>query len=327
MSQKTYEELQEENRKLQQQNAEQAIEIENLKLQINTLNRYIFGSKKESTPKEENIVEGTQCSIFGEPKDEELKKEVEEKTEEITVYRKKKNKKASSGIKKAELKNIEKETIEYKLAVDQMNCPECGAELEVIGKEVVRQEIEFVPAKLKLKTYVRYIYICKKCGTEESKKETPTIIKTKTPNALLAHSFASPTLATEVIYQKYYMGVPLYRQEKVWDDRGLILPRNMMANWCIKLSQYYLEPIYDLMLKKMKEMNEVLHGDETTIQCNKEPGKKATSKSYMWVLASGELEEKKGVVFSYSRNRSSEVAQKLLKDYKGILVTDRICRI
>ena len=58
------------------------------------------------------------------------------------------------------------------------------------------------------------------------------------------------------------------------------------------------------------------------MQCNKEIGKKASSNSYMWVLASGELEENKGVIFSYSSSRSAEIAQKLLKDYKNILVTD-----
>ena len=35
---------------------------------------------------------------------------------------------------------------------------------------------------------------------------------------------------------KYCKGTPLYRQEKMWDDLGLVLPRNMMANWCIKIS-------------------------------------------------------------------------------------------
>ena len=71
MSQKTYEELQNEIKHLNQVVTEKNIEIENLKLHINTLNRYIFGSKRESTPKEEeNIVQGTQCSIFGEPEDE-----------------------------------------------------------------------------------------------------------------------------------------------------------------------------------------------------------------------------------------------------------------
>ena len=61
-------------------------------------------------------------------------------------------------------------------------------------------------------------YKCEECGTENNEKDTATIVKAKTPAPLLPHSFASSSLATEVIYQKYYMGVPLYRQEKVWDD-------------------------------------------------------------------------------------------------------------
>ena len=329
MSQKTYEELlnenlqiQNENVQLKSENTKQAIEIENLKLHINLLNKYIFGSKRESTPQEENIVEGVQCSVFDEVEAVEIKEQIEEKTEEIIVHRKKNSKKQQSGIKKSELKNIEQETIIFKLEDDQLKCPECGADLKKIGTEVTRREIEFVPAKLKIKMYVREIYKCEKCGTENSAKDTPTIVKTKTPRAILDHSFASPSLATEVIYQKYYMGVPLYRQEKVWDDRGLVLPRNMMANWCIKLSEYYLEPIYNLMLKKLKEKCELLHCDETTMQCNKEPGRKATSNSYMWVLTSGELEEEKGVIFKYSQSRSAEVAQAFLNGYKNILVTD-----
>ena len=330
MRQKTYEELIDENEKIQNENkqlkqavTERDIEIENLKLHINTLNKYIFGAKRESTPKkEENLVEGIQCSIFGEVKDEEIKEQVEDKTEKITVFRKKNNKKAQAGIKKAELKNIETETREYFLDDDKKICNECGAHLKEIGKEVVRQEIEYVPAKLRLVNYVRHVYKCEECGTEKSKKDTATIVKTKTPVALLNHSFASPTLAAEVIYQKYYMGVPLYRQEKVWDDIGLVLPRNMMANWCIKLSEYYLEPIYEMMLKKIKEQSQLLHVDETTMQCNKELGRKASTNSYMWVIASGELEKNKGVVFHYSKNRSADVAKQLINGYKGILVTD-----
>ena len=322
MSQMTHEELFLEYQKLKQENTELKIKVENQQLQINALNRYIFGSKKESTPKEENIVEGTQCSIFGEPEDEELKKIVEEKTEEIIVHKKKNAKKQQSGIKKSELKNVEKEEIILKLEDDQLTCPECGAKLKKIGTEFVRQEIEYIPAKLKINTYFREIYKCEECGTEKSEKETPTIVKTKVPRALLAHSFASSSLATEVLYEKYYMGVPLYRQEKSWDDKGLVLPRSMTSNWCIKLSEYYFEPIYNLMLKKLKEKSELLHCDETTMQCNKEPGRKASTNSYMWVLASGELEKEKGVIFSYSESRSGETAQKFIKDFKGILVTD-----
>ena len=336
METKTYQELVIENQKLYKEKSnlecniknlnneivELKAQVENQQLHINVLNRYIFGSKKESTPKEEIIVEGTQYSIFGEIEDEEIKKQVEEKTEEIVVHKKKNAKKKTSGIKKSELKNVEQETIIVKLEDEDLKCPECGSELKMIGTETIRQEIEYVPAKLKLKTYIRVTYKCEKCGTEESEKDKASIVKTKLPKPLLTHSFASSSLATEVIYQKYYMGVPLYRQEKVWDDKGLILPRSMTSNWCIKLSEYYLEPIYNLMLKKLKENCELLHADETTMQCNNEPGKKASSNSYMWVIATGKLEKNKGVIFSYSSSRSAETAQKLLKGYKNILVTD-----
>lgn len=317
-----YQKTQQENATLQQEITELKTKVENQELQINWFNRYVFGSKRETTPEEENIVEGTQCSIFGVPEDEEINKQIEEETEKIIVYKNKNSKKEKSGIKRSALKNVEKVTEEYILEEGQNKCPVCGANLTVIGTEITRQEIEYVPSKLILKNYVRKIYKCEECGTEGSEKETPTIVKPRIPRAILSHSFASPSLATEVIYQKYYMGVPLYRQEKVWDDRGLILPRSMSSNWCIKLSEYYFEPIYKLMLKKLKEENDVLHADETKMQCNKEEGRKASSNSYMWVLASGEKEKKKGVIFYYSKSRSSEIAKELLKDYKNILITD-----
>lgn len=322
MEQKTYEEILTENNKLKNEIEKLQAKVLNQELQINWFNRYFFGAKNETVKKEEeNIVDGEQCSFLSVPED--IKKEVEEKTEEITVYRKKNNKKGASGIKKAALKDVEVITEEYKLNEEQSKCPVCGNSLmEQLGKRIVRQEIEYIPAKLILKNYVSYTYKCEKCGTEDSEKETATIVKAKTPVALLSHSFASPSLASEVIYQKYYMGAPLYRQEKMWDDLGLVLPRNMMANWCIKISEYYLEPLYNLMLKKIKGNSLLLHCDETTIQVNKEQNKKSSSNSYMWVLASGELEESKGIVFKYSSSRSSEVAKEFLKNYKNILVTD-----
>ena len=317
-----YQKTQIEYQKLKKENNNLKIKVENQELQINTLKRYVFGSKREYTPKEENLVEGVQISLFGESDDKELNQQIENEIEKITVHKKKNSKKVQAGIKKSSLKDVEIIIEEYKLEEDKEKCPVCYGNLKQVGKEVIRQEIEFIPAKFKIKSYVRYTYKCEKCGTNDSKKETPTFVKTKLPNPLLNHSFVSPSLATEVIYQKYYMGVPLYRQEKVWDDRGLVLQRSMMSNWCIKLTDYYFTDLYKLMLKKIKSNSEVIHCDETTMQCNKEVGRKATSNSYMWVLSSGELEKEKGVIFSYNSSRSAEIAKNLLNDYKGILITD-----
>lgn len=95
-----------------------------------------------------------------------------------------------------------------------------------------------------------------------------------------------------------------------------------MANWCIKISEYYLEKVVNLISEQIKAENELLHSDETVIQCNKETGRQASSNSYMWVMCSGEEEQKKGIVFHYDKSRSAEVAKEILKGYNGILVTD-----
>ena len=308
---------------LLKENEELKIKLANAKLELDNLKRVIFGTKREYTPKVNTEEIEEQCSFFEDEKDIEndVQEQIKERLEEITVHKKKNAKKKKAGIKKELLKNIIVERKEYVLEDGEV-CPKCQSELKVIGKKIVRQEIEFEPARIKIKDYVKTVYKCVKCGTSESEKASNTILESVVPKALITHSFASPSLATEVIYQKYYLGVPLYRQEKMWDDRGLVLPRNMMANWNIKISEYYLEPLYELMQKKIKEESQLLHCDETTIQCNKETGRKATSNSYMWVMRSGETEKNKGVIFKYAPSRSAETAKEFLRGYKGILVTD-----
>lgn len=315
----------EETLKLENENLK--IEVENLKLQINALKKIIFGSKRESTPELNEQLLDKQCSLFDESKntndniDEQFEEQIDEKVEEITVYKKKNKKNKKAGIKKSALKDATIVKIQYVIDQD-VNCPECNGELKEVGKEIVRQEIRFQPAKIELIEHIRHVYKCKNCGTKDGEKETNTFFKPQLPNPLLTHSFVSPSLATEVIYQKYYLGVPLYRQEKMWDDKGLVLPRNMMANWVIKIKEYYLEKIYELMFKELKASNKLAHVDETVMQCNKEPNRKASTNSYMWVYRSGELEETKGVIFNYSQSRSEKTAKEFLNGFKEILFTD-----
>jgi hypothetical protein len=65
----------------------------------------------------------------------------------------------------------------------------------------------------------------------------------------------------------------------------------------------------------------VLNLDETTVQVLKEPGRKNTSKSYMW-LARGGPPGKPGVFFHYSSSRSGKIAEGLVRDFSGYLQTD-----
>jgi len=314
---------QKENEELKVENTKLQAKVDNQQLQINVLNKMIFGSKRESTKIEGEITEGEQCTLFEENDKEGLDNAVKNEVEEITVYKRKgKNQNTRAGIKRSALKGAKIIQKEYKLDGEMAKCDECGKELKIIGKEIVRKDVEVIPPEIRINVYIRYKYKCESCEDKAEEYESVKIIETAPPKALLPHSFVSPSLATEIIYEKYYKGVPLYRQEQMWDEKGLVIPRSMMANWCIKLNDYYLKPIYDMMLKEIKNNSEVLHADESVIQCNKEKGRKASSKSYMWVLATGKEEEKKGVIFKYNSSRSAKVAQEFIKGYTGILVTD-----
>jgi len=295
---------------------------DNAILELNNLKKIVFGSRRETICKFENIESGGQTSLF-ETSTEEIQKNIEneiiEETEKIMVTRKKKSKKA--GVKRSALKDIQFETVEH-IIDKNSKCPNCENDLNIVGKKLIRQEVEYIPAKLRVINFVQATYKCIYCGTKESDNEVPTFIKAKLPNPILTHSFASSSLITEIMYQKYFMGSPLYRQESFWEERGLILPRNMMANWLIKTSEYYLEPLYNLMSKVLKSKCQLLHVDETTIQCNKEKDREPKNKSYMWVMVSGELEETKGAIFKYEASRSAETAKAFLEGYTNDIMTD-----
>ena len=61
--------------------------------------------------------------------------------------------------------------------------------------------------------------------------------------------------------------------------------------------------------------------DETTLQVLKEDGKKAQSKSYLWVQRGGPPGQQV-TLFTYDASRGQSVADELLMDYQGYLQTD-----
>jgi len=223
-------------------------------------------------------------------------------------------------VRKEMLAGLPKIVEEYEIPAED-ECSRCGGTLKVIGKEIVRTEVEFEPAKLKVKQIVRQVAKCTECGTDKSEYPKDHFQKAAVPKAVLSHSIATPALAAQVMYQKFGMGIPFARQERDWFCRGLVLSRGNMANWTIRCSEEWLTPIYDRILEKLREC-ELLHMDETRIQCNKEKGKKDSSESFMWVIRSAECEEIQAAFFYYSRTRNGDIARELLFQFHGYLITD-----
>ena len=197
--------------------------------------------------------------------------------------------------------------------------------MQEIGKEV-RETLVLVPAKAVLRQDVYYTYACKNCEkneeTDAEKEDVSTpIVKTPREPAVIPGSFASPEAIAHIMTQKFVMASPLYRQEQEWGRQGLKLSRQTMSNWVLRAAEDWLKPVYDVLHRRLVK-REVLHADETTLQVLREPGKKAQTKSYMWLYRTSRDAEHPIVLYEYQPSRKSEHAAKFLEDFSGYLHAD-----
>ncbi|MCX7921751.1 MAG: IS66 family transposase [Clostridia bacterium] len=298
---------------------EQKILIKELESKIENLTQAIlhgrkkqFGPSSEKTPKESE----PEIPIFNEA-EVESKSNAKEPTENTVIIKRTPRK---PGVREDMIKHLPREKVECILEGKDANCPQCGSKTTVIGKTIVRTELEFIPAHVKVIDYVQYAHKCIYCGKSDDKPED-VIIKAPVPAPVMQKSLASPSTVAQVIYQKYMIGMPLKRQEYDWKQHGYALSRSTMANWVIRCTQDWLKPIYLIMRDDMVN-SQIIGADETRIQCNKEEGKKASSQSFMWVYRTGIYEKQQMVLYEYTRTRAGKHVKSFLEGFEGFLVSD-----
>ena len=183
--------------------------------------------------------------------------------------------------------------------------------MKYIGDEITEQ-LEITPAKVVVKRTIRKKYAPIDQLSDETFKIAPL------PPQLLPKTMASASLIAYIITAKYVDALPLYRQEKIFERINAELTRQTMCRWLIKVSNLVV-PIYNLLQDILLEKN-YIQFDETPTQVLNEDGKKATSKSYMWVRhAPG---ENPIVLYDYAQTRSGQVPLELLAGFSGYLQVD-----
>lgn len=270
------------------------------------LKRKLFGSKSEKI----SHTDPQQLSLFDEAENE-CEKEI---LEEIRYTR---NKGRSKGERQLKLENLKHVKELYDVEEKDRICDVCHSSMHRVGEEFVRSEVVYEPAKLYVKDIYRVSYECRACR----KNGKVSRIKADTPKPVIPHSYASPGALTQIITDKYVNHMPLYRQEAEWKRLGLKLSRTTMANWIIPASREYFIPLVNRMHELLvQEIH--LHADETSVQVLNEPGKEATSKSYMWVYSSIKESQHPIKIFEYRPDRRAQNPQNFLKGFKGTIITD-----
>ena len=287
--------------------------IANLNETVEYLKKKLFASSSEKTKKDGFP---GQMDLFNEA-EADAYPSVREPTLEEDVGGYKRQAKKPKATREEILAGLPVVEVPCGVPEEERNCPYCNAPMEVIGKKVVREELRIIPAKVERLQYVQEVLGCPEC----KKDGASVIVGAETPSPLLKHSLASPSTVAYVMYQKYVNSIPLYRQEADWKQLGVKLPRATLANWVIKCGIDYMEPVYEQLHQHLLE-RDIIHADETPCHVLKEEGKKAQSKSYMWLYGSGNDNLPPIRLYDYQPSRGGYHAEEFLKGFSGYLTCD-----
>lgn len=210
--------------------------------------------------------------------------------------------------------HLERETRVYTLDAPVCDC--CQQSMHACGTQESEQ-LKIIPEKVSVIRHQQTKYACRSCEQTQTKSQIITASKPAQP---IPGSVASPQALAAVVTAKYCDALPLYRQEDILKRGGLSISRTTLANWCIKAGQI-VEPMV-ACFKQNLLASTVASADETTVQVLDEPGKDASSKSYMWVYRSGVFNAQPVVVYDYQPGRSHEYPKQFLQGFSGALQCD-----
>jgi transposase len=315
---------------------EQKTRIADLEIMVQNMQRMLFGKKSEKMIPQVPAAVGEQMSLFNEAEefaDSAVPDPLEAEEIKVSAHKRKKNARKELFAKFPVL------TQDYLLGTPARNCDECGREMDLIGKELVKEEYEFIPAHIEKHEFYRGVYRCKCCengkpecfhcpfASEERcavcRNRPRTIIKkAQLPleyrYPFLKHSYASPSTVAQVIYAKYVQAIPLDRQVKDWERAEFPMSKATLCNWILEVDKYYGKVLVEYMHRELLKSH-VLHCDETPVQVVRE---ESSGKSHMWVFRSGEYEKKQIVIFDYQPSRKGECASRFLDGYRNYFVSD-----
>lgn len=261
--------------------------IAQLNLTIETLNDTIAG----------------QLSLFDNPDEEKPVEQIE--PEIVETPRKFRRKKPTF---KEKFKDIPtRQFLADTLSAEDKICPLCGSEMLAIGTEVIRSEIVYAPPKPERIEYIATTYACSTCKDTEE----PQFIKDNGKPALISESYASESLLAYILYRKYGLYIPLYRQEQNFLQMSAPISQTSMAHWIIAAGQEYMQPMYDYFHRELLKRR-FLMMDETPIQVLKEEGRRVQPKSYFWLIRTREDGLNPIILYNYTSTRASENAKKFL---------------
>ena len=140
-------------------------------------------------------------------------------------------------------------------------------------------------------------------------------------NPLIDKSFVSYTIIADILYRKFVLGLPFYRQARDYMMQDIALSKQTIINWVNTLVPEICTHVHEYMIRLLVGYR-YTQSDETFIQVNKD-GYGPGHKSYMWVHTSSELLDCPPIiVFCYELTRSTDHLRTYFQEFLGYITCD-----
>jgi transposase len=198
--------------------------------------------------------------------------------------------------------------------VESKKCPCCGGTLHMIGEDRTEQ-LDIVPAQLRVKVLCRPRYGCRGCEG--------AVVQAPAPERPIDGGMATEALIAHVVVSKFCDSLPLYRQAQMLKRQGITLDRSTLSTW-VGRACWWLKPLYELVVSTVLSTDKVF-ADETTLPVL-EPGRGKTKTGRLWCYAVDDRPwtgpTHPAAAYVYSEDRRGEHPTAHLAAFRGTLQVD-----
>jgi len=204
--------------------------------------------------------------------------------------------------------NLEREKVIHDLPEDEKSCPCCGKLRHIIGKET-HEQLDYVPAQVKVIEHIRLKYGCPQCE-QNAALDGPQIVTAEKPLLPIEKGLAAPGLLSYVIVSKYGDHLPMHRLEGILKRYGIDIARSTMCDWAAQCADV-LRPLYELMVDEVR-LSKVIHTDDTPVNVQ-DRSRTRTKTGRFWVYLGDAAHPQ--TVFAYTPNHSRDGPMEFLRDW------------
>jgi transposase len=284
--------------KVCEENAEMAIEITSLKLQLHQFQKMLNGFKSEAF-KPAPVIAVEQGLLFELEPSVIVDNQPETKTIQINHITVKPNPKKHNG------RNPLPDSLRREVVVIE---PEGLVEgSKQIGEEIT-EELEYKLAEIFVKKTIRPKYALPNGGG---------IVIAPAVERALPKCIAAPSLIANLMIEKFVDHLPIYRQVDRLKRLGVDLNESTIGGW-FKTVHRLFNPLYDALKKEVLQSH-YLQVDESTIKVLDKDKKGSTHLGYYWLYHDC---IKKLIWYDYHKSRGKEAPDIALEHFSGYLQTD-----